>query len=79
LEYAHKKEGEAMTARRKIKKIADLWDTFRLHQRQSIDLHGNVMGNTLNNIWWKGYVTALSEFGVFSEKDKNECIAWCPV
>lgn len=63
----------------KLKKIVDCWDTFRLSQRNHIDLHGAVLGNALNNEWWRGYVTALHEFGIIKEKDKNEMLAWRPV
>jgi hypothetical protein len=62
----------------KPKKQSALWDTFRLHQQRSIDLHGSVLGNALNNVWWNGYMTALFEFGVLPEKVKDECIEWCP-
>jgi hypothetical protein len=68
-----------MIHRSKIKKMADLWNTFRLHQRQSIDSYGGPLGNALNNVWWTGYITGLYEFGILKEKDADDCIKWCPL
>lgn len=68
-----------MMHRSKIKKMADLWDTFRLHQRQLVDLHGGPLGNALNNIWWEGYIISLYEFGFLKEKDADEVLKWRPV
>lgn len=62
----------------KIKKMKDCWDTFIKSQRDHIHLHGAVLGNALNNEWWKGYVTALCEFGYIKESDKEDMIAWVP-
>ena len=63
----------------KVKKMKDCWDTFRQSQRNHVDLHGAVLGNALNNKWWEGYVTALCEFGIIKEFDRDDMLAWRPV
>lgn len=66
---------------RKIKKMADLWDTFRAIQKKHIDACSGpkILGFALANIEWEGYARGLYEFGVIAEKDFDEIMAWRPI